>query len=227
MSPTEAHRPSELVSVPAAARELGVSRASVYRWIHRGDVSAVRVGPSSLRIRREDVDALVAPLTHDQDPNPMSKMLQACQSFEAVVDGVRERVEAGEWCVEGHPLVLARPTFGAPGNSKRSSRSGAPPLPPSKPTTTARSPPNFQTASVRREAQEAAFWRMVDRQLEPPVNPGERARAGALRPRARGPRARRRRGHPRRKSSRVQADCGTAASGDRQRPHRARSRRRP
>ena len=61
------HPAADLVSVSTAAQELGVSRASIYRWIRRGDVCAVRVGPYTLRLRAEDVDALVAPLTHDQD----------------------------------------------------------------------------------------------------------------------------------------------------------------
>lgn len=46
-----------LLSVAAAAQELGVSRTTAYRWIQTGELPAVRLG-GRLRIRRSDLDEL-------------------------------------------------------------------------------------------------------------------------------------------------------------------------
>ena len=93
--------------------------------------------PLSLRIRREDVDALVAPLTHDQDQHPMTKttMMVATEDFTAVVDGVREEIVAGaDRAVADHELVRLRPECWAPESAPAVRPSGsvkakAPPKP--------------------------------------------------------------------------------------------------
>lgn len=46
---------TEFVSLSEAARLLGVSKPTVSRWIRAGYLSARRVGPRSLRIRRSDL----------------------------------------------------------------------------------------------------------------------------------------------------------------------------
>lgn len=47
------------VSVTQAAAELGVSKMSVYRRIHEGDLPAIRVG-RSLRVYRNDLEKYIA-----------------------------------------------------------------------------------------------------------------------------------------------------------------------
>lgn len=49
-----------LLTVPEVATELRVSRMSVYRWIHAGVLPAARVGASSIRVTRADLDAYIA-----------------------------------------------------------------------------------------------------------------------------------------------------------------------
>lgn len=52
---------NELVTYTEAARMLSVSRATLYRMIERGDLTAVRLPVGGPRIRREDVSALAEP----------------------------------------------------------------------------------------------------------------------------------------------------------------------
>lgn len=49
-------RPSDLFTVAALARHLGVSRWTIYRLVRRGEIRAVKVG-ERIRFRPEDVDA--------------------------------------------------------------------------------------------------------------------------------------------------------------------------
>jgi excisionase family DNA binding protein len=48
-------------SVAQAARYLGVSRSTVWRWIEGDRLPAYRVGPRNIRIRRQDLDRVVRP----------------------------------------------------------------------------------------------------------------------------------------------------------------------
>lgn len=52
---------TEYCSVAEAARVLDVSRTTVWRWIEAGTLTAYRVGPKSIRIRRQDLEALLRP----------------------------------------------------------------------------------------------------------------------------------------------------------------------
>jgi excisionase family DNA binding protein len=47
------------VTVPEITTALHVSPMTVYRWIHKGDLPAVRLGKRSLRVRNADVAAFV------------------------------------------------------------------------------------------------------------------------------------------------------------------------
>ena len=49
-------------SVPEAARQLRVSRATIWRWIRTGRLPASRVGPRTTRIRQADLERLLAPV---------------------------------------------------------------------------------------------------------------------------------------------------------------------
>jgi excisionase family DNA binding protein len=48
---------SELMTVEKAADYLGVSRATVYRWMAKGLITYYAVGSVRRRFRREDLDA--------------------------------------------------------------------------------------------------------------------------------------------------------------------------
>src|SRR6266581_3385304 len=51
----------EFVSVAEAARRLRVSPSTVWRWIEADKLTAYRVGPKTIRIRRDDLEALIQP----------------------------------------------------------------------------------------------------------------------------------------------------------------------
>ncbi|MBI2761717.1 MAG: excisionase family DNA-binding protein [Chloroflexi bacterium] len=57
------------ISVAQAARTLGVSPSTVWRWIKGGRLPAYRVGPHTLRIRPQDVQGMVRP-AHATAPKP-------------------------------------------------------------------------------------------------------------------------------------------------------------
>ena len=53
---------SELVSVQAAAEQLGVSTRTIRRYIASGRLLAYRVGPTLIRIDPGDLDRLARPI---------------------------------------------------------------------------------------------------------------------------------------------------------------------
>jgi len=55
----------EFYTASEAARELDVSRTTVWRWIGEGRLAAYRVGSRTLRIRREDVKKALRPVVSD------------------------------------------------------------------------------------------------------------------------------------------------------------------
>lgn len=54
-------REREYYTVLEAARLLKVSAATIWRWIEAGKLSAYRVGPKNIRIRREDLESVIQP----------------------------------------------------------------------------------------------------------------------------------------------------------------------
>ncbi|HLC29835.1 MAG TPA: helix-turn-helix domain-containing protein, partial [Dehalococcoidia bacterium] len=48
-------------SVTEAARALGVSPSTVWRWIEADKLRAYRVGPKRIRIKKEDLEAIIRP----------------------------------------------------------------------------------------------------------------------------------------------------------------------
>ncbi|HEY9289640.1 MAG TPA: helix-turn-helix domain-containing protein [Microlunatus sp.] len=54
------------VSMRSLALDLAVSTDTVRRWIKDGQLPAVRVG-GQIRIRREDAEQLITPVTIDRD----------------------------------------------------------------------------------------------------------------------------------------------------------------
>lgn len=52
---------NQYYTVPEAARMLRVSTTTVWRWIQAGKLHAYRVGPKSIRIKKEDLEDVIAP----------------------------------------------------------------------------------------------------------------------------------------------------------------------
>jgi excisionase family DNA binding protein len=51
----------EYFTVAEAARELGVSPSTIWRWIDAGKLPAIRVGSRTIRVRKDDLEAMVTP----------------------------------------------------------------------------------------------------------------------------------------------------------------------
>ena len=51
--------PARLITLEQAAVRLGLSAQTVWRWVARGRLPAVRLGPRCLRVRQEDIDEFV------------------------------------------------------------------------------------------------------------------------------------------------------------------------
>src|SRR6266498_1044242 len=51
----------DFYSVPQAAKRLGVSPSTVWRWIEADRLPAYRVGPKNIRIKKQDLDRVVQP----------------------------------------------------------------------------------------------------------------------------------------------------------------------
>ena len=50
------------VTVSQAAAHFGVSQQTIWRWIDQGRLPAFRVGPKRVRIRRDDLARVIAPV---------------------------------------------------------------------------------------------------------------------------------------------------------------------
>lgn len=55
-------REKDYYTVSEAAAHLGVSNATVWRWIESGKLSAYRVGPKNIRIKKADLEAVIEPV---------------------------------------------------------------------------------------------------------------------------------------------------------------------
>src|ERR1700749_3467381 len=53
--------PEELLTVAEVAGQLKLNQQTIRNWIDRGELPAVRLGSRRVRIRRADLDALLAP----------------------------------------------------------------------------------------------------------------------------------------------------------------------
>ena len=58
----------EFLTVAEAARALGVSPITVWRWVNRGRLNAYRVGPRSIRIPRHEIDTMIQPARASAPP---------------------------------------------------------------------------------------------------------------------------------------------------------------
>ena len=56
----------DFVTIVEAARVLRVSPVTVQRWLRHGRLPDYHVGPGAVRIRRTDLEAVIAPLVRDE-----------------------------------------------------------------------------------------------------------------------------------------------------------------
>ena len=68
ISPVKRHEPATgplppLLNPTQAAAHSGVAVKTIYRYVENGTLPAVRFGPRSIRIRREDLLALLTPVS--------------------------------------------------------------------------------------------------------------------------------------------------------------------
>lgn len=57
----------EYLRLSSAAALLDVNERTVANWIKDGRIQAYRMGPRQIRIRRDDLEALLAPLSRSDD----------------------------------------------------------------------------------------------------------------------------------------------------------------
>lgn len=58
---------AEWLTIREAMHQLKVGRTTLYRWLKQGRLRAHRVGPRTLRIRREELERVIAPLNDDDE----------------------------------------------------------------------------------------------------------------------------------------------------------------
>ncbi|HEV8574101.1 MAG TPA: helix-turn-helix domain-containing protein [Dehalococcoidia bacterium] len=57
----------EYITASEAARDLRVSRTTIWRWVREGRLAAYHVGGRTLRIRRDDVQKALRPVIYDPE----------------------------------------------------------------------------------------------------------------------------------------------------------------
>jgi excisionase family DNA binding protein len=66
-----------LLRVQETARLLKVSKWTIYRWIEEGLLTAVKLGPGSLRVVRTSVDELIGKSeVHDRDASKKVRLIK-------------------------------------------------------------------------------------------------------------------------------------------------------
>ena len=56
------HATTDWLSIGEAVRQLKVGRTTLHRWVKQGRLTAYRVGPKAVRIRRADLERLITPV---------------------------------------------------------------------------------------------------------------------------------------------------------------------
>jgi len=65
----------DFYSVSQAAKRLGVSPSTVWRWIEADRLPAYRVGPKNIRIKKEDLEKVVQPTRSAGKEEPMKEVI--------------------------------------------------------------------------------------------------------------------------------------------------------
>src|SRR5919106_891989 len=102
---------TRLLTIPQAARYLGVSRSSVYRWVNEARLPVLRVGPAGrLRVERQALDAWLGVDPAMDRSGVLSRSERVRLLAES--DGSRRDVEGspGRWVLSARPLTFAERT---------------------------------------------------------------------------------------------------------------------
>lgn len=108
------HGPGELLTVPEAAEVLKVSAVTVSRWLKQGRLPAYRVGPRAVRIRRSDIDDILAPaaaMARDTAGSPSSTRVTSGQRLpdpEATYPNRADRLAVNDEAMALRSRILAR-----------------------------------------------------------------------------------------------------------------------
>jgi excisionase family DNA binding protein len=99
------------LTVAEAARELDVSPSTVWRWIDSGRLPAFRAGPKTIRIKREELQALMRPAREgrQEDAAGAVQIVEPSAELKAVVLRFYEAMASGD------ATAIARMTSREPG----------------------------------------------------------------------------------------------------------------
>ena len=67
----------DFYSIAQAAKLLGVSPSTVWRWIEADRLPAYRVGPKNIRIKKEDLEKAIQPTRSAGKEEPMKEVVPA------------------------------------------------------------------------------------------------------------------------------------------------------
>src|SRR4051812_44300903 len=67
---------AELLTIAEAANALKVSTITIHRWLKGGRLTAYRVGPRVVRIRRSELSRILSP-HHGEDVSPMPEIVRS------------------------------------------------------------------------------------------------------------------------------------------------------
>lgn len=108
------HDSGELLTVPEAAELLKVSAVTVSRWLKQGRLPAYRVGPRAVRIRRADIDRILAPAvamasgTRESPPNTPAASGESASEGETAIPSRADRLAVNEEAMALRSRILAR-----------------------------------------------------------------------------------------------------------------------
>lgn len=85
---------SDLLTIPEAAAVLKVSPVTISRWLKQGRLTAYRMGPRAVRIRRDDLTEVLKPSGHAEAAMPAESDADAGHDSASGNDDVRAALTA-------------------------------------------------------------------------------------------------------------------------------------
>ncbi|MGH2584581.1 MAG: helix-turn-helix domain-containing protein [Dehalococcoidia bacterium] len=110
---------TDLLTVAEAARLLRVSRVTMRRWLKQGRLPSYRVGPRSVRVRREDLEKVLTPAQQEEGATASGagtpwvrrlteeekrRALEAVEASRALIADMRTR-RGGRPMAESWPMI--------------------------------------------------------------------------------------------------------------------------